>query len=612
MEAEPRIGSEIAGYRIERQLGRGGMSVVYLAEQVALKRKVALKLLAPELSGDVQFRERFLRESELAASLDHPNVIPIFDAGEAGGVLFLAMRYVEGSDLAKRLAKDGWLEPAEAVSILERVADALDGAHKRGLVHRDVKPGNVLLSDDGHVYLSDFGLTRRTEETAALTESGQFVGTLDYVSPEQIENKDVSAATDVYALACVLFECLTGEVPFRGDSKMGVMFAHLQSEPPSASERNPELRAGIDGVLARGMAKEPGDRYETCGGLAQEARSALGLSGELAAPAVVQGRRRRMVWLVGAVVVVAAVVAAIVAGIVVTGGGDAAAVGDDWSRVPHNQSAFGGTDRKILALGLASAGEGLVAVGTDGELEGNQSEGAVWLSKDGLNWERVRSGLAGPYSQFLNAVASGPSGLVAVGAVGLGSPLDLDAAVWTSPDGTDWTRVPHDEDVFGGEGESPYGGIPNQFMNDVVSGGPGFVAVGQDDLAEGAAVWTSPDGLQWSRVPADPDIFGPMAEAGLRFDGMHGVAAAADGAPLVAVGADGTPAGQAAAVWVSLDGEAWTRVPHDDAAFGDLTSFVEMWDVVEGGPGFVAVGTDATVSPRSRSSLTTCSSSAPG
>ena len=230
--ADPRIGTEIAGYRIERLLGRGGMSVVYLAEHLRLKRKVALKLLNPELAEDAGFRERFLRESELAASLDHQNIIPIYDADETDGLLYIAMRYVEGSDLAKRLVGADRLEPAEALSILGRVADGLDAAHRRGLIHRDVKPGNVLISDEGHVYLSDFGLTRRTEDDAPLTESGQFVGTMDYVAPEQIESSGVSAQTDGYALTCVLFEYLTGERPFTGDSTIGLLFAHLQKQPP--------------------------------------------------------------------------------------------------------------------------------------------------------------------------------------------------------------------------------------------------------------------------------------------------------------------------------------------------------------------------------------------
>lgn len=193
VSADPRIGSELAGYRIERLLGRGGMSVVYLAEDRRLERKVALKLLAPELSEDERFRERFLRESKLAASLDHPNVIPIFEAGEAEGVLFIAMRFVEGTDLKRLLASEGRLEPARVVGILERVADALDAAHRGNLVHRDVKSGNVLISEDDHVYLSDFGLTKQAGSESGVTETGQFVGTADYVAPEQIERREVTA-----------------------------------------------------------------------------------------------------------------------------------------------------------------------------------------------------------------------------------------------------------------------------------------------------------------------------------------------------------------------------------------------------------------------------------
>ena len=218
-QADPRIGTEIAGYLIERLLGRGGMSVVYLAHESRLDRRVALKLLAPELSEDERFRERFLRESRLAASLDHPNAIPIFEAGEAEGVLFIAMRYVEGTDLKRLLAAEGRLDPARAVGIVERVAAALGVAHEQGLVHRDVKPGNVLIAQsrgEEHVYLSDFGLTKQQASESGITETGQFMGTADYVSPEQIEHREVSGRTDEYALACVLYECLTGGAAVQG------------------------------------------------------------------------------------------------------------------------------------------------------------------------------------------------------------------------------------------------------------------------------------------------------------------------------------------------------------------------------------------------------------
>ncbi len=272
--ADPRIGTEVAGYRIESLAGRGGMGVVYLAEQLALKRRVALKLLAPELAEDARFRERFLRESALAASLEHPSVIPIHDAGEADGVLYLAMRYVEGTDLHRLLAEEGWLAPERAVAILELVAAALDAAHSRGLVHRDVKPANILLArgDEAgeQVYLSDFGLTRQTAEDGSLAETGDVVGTIDYIAPEQVEGRAVGGRAEQYALACVLFECLTGDVPYRDESKLGVLFGHLNEEPPKLTS----LKQQTDRILqeprqswsptsqpSAGSATSP--RYET-------------------------------------------------------------------------------------------------------------------------------------------------------------------------------------------------------------------------------------------------------------------------------------------------------------------------------------------------------------
>ena len=219
---DSRVGTELAGYRIEALLGHGGMSVVYLAEDRRLKRRVALKLMAAGLAEDETFRERFLRESELAASIDHPNIVPIYEAGESDELLFIAMRYVEGADLKERLRR-GRLEPGEAIAILAQVASALDAAHARGLVHRDVKPSNVLLdtgaSPDGsdHAYLADFGLTKRLTEKSGLGDDGQLMGTIDYVAPEQIAGEELDGRADVYSLGCVLYECLVGRaaVPAR-------------------------------------------------------------------------------------------------------------------------------------------------------------------------------------------------------------------------------------------------------------------------------------------------------------------------------------------------------------------------------------------------------------
>jgi class 3 adenylate cyclase/tetratricopeptide (TPR) repeat protein/predicted Ser/Thr protein kinase len=273
--ADALIGTELAGYRIESFLGRGGMSVVYLAEDLSLGRPVALKLLAARLAEDERFRERFHRESRLAASLDHPNVIPIYEAGEAGGQLYIAMRYVEGVTLGQLLDREGTLEPGRSLVLLGQVASALDAAHARGLVHRDVKPGNVLVTGDDHAYLSDFGLTKRSEGSDSLTDTGGLLGTIDYVAPEQIEGDPVDGRADVYSLTCVLYECLVGEKPFPRDTDLAVLWAHVQDPPPAASPRRSELPVTVDGVLARGLAKDPAERYDSAGELLDATRRAL-------------------------------------------------------------------------------------------------------------------------------------------------------------------------------------------------------------------------------------------------------------------------------------------------------------------------------------------------
>ena len=267
------IGSELLGYRIEQVLGRGGMGVVYLAEDRRLKRKVALKLLAPRLADDERFRERLLAESELAASLDHPNIVPIYEAGEADGRIFISMRYVEGQDLRRRL-RDGPLERTTALAIVSQVASALDAAHARGLVHRDVKPSNVLIAPAAghegadHVYLADFGLSRRLAEQSRGAE-GRSLGTVDYVAPEQIRGGEVDARADLYSLGCLLCECLTGRPPFDRASDTQVLFAHLEDAPPSVP--------GIEDVLRKALAKSPDDRYQAGRELVDAARAALGL-----------------------------------------------------------------------------------------------------------------------------------------------------------------------------------------------------------------------------------------------------------------------------------------------------------------------------------------------
>ncbi len=286
----PSPGGEFAGYRIEKVLGRGGMGVVYLAEHSRLRRKVALKVLPPELAEDERFRERFIRESELAASLDDPNVIPIYEAGEQDGVLFIAMRYVDGRDLKELIEREGPLEPHRVAAIVGQVASALDAAHGKGLVHRDVKPGNVLVAPRSggsvpteHVYLTDFGLTKRAASDSGLTGTGVFVGSLNYAAPEQFEGGTLDGRTDVYSLGCVLFESLTGVPPFRKDQDAALMHAHLHQAPPSATALRPELPPAVDPVIERAMAKRPDQRYPTAGGVAGALRDAVtgaGAAGE--------------------------------------------------------------------------------------------------------------------------------------------------------------------------------------------------------------------------------------------------------------------------------------------------------------------------------------------
>jgi serine/threonine-protein kinase len=270
------VGSELGQYRIEQYIGRGGMGVVYRAQHAHLGRQVALKLLAPELAENESFRERFVRESRLAAAIDHPNVIPIYEADEVDGNYFIAMRYVDGVDLREVLHSQGSLPLERSLTVLTQIAGALDAAHAQGLVHRDVKPGNVLVvSGSDHYYLTDFGLTKAMSSDTAFTATGQFVGTTDYVAPEQIEGKELDRRTDVYALGCVFYECLTGSTPFRRETDMAVMWAHIQEPPPRVSDKRADLPAELDNVLATAMAKSKDDRYPSCSTFAAAARSAL-------------------------------------------------------------------------------------------------------------------------------------------------------------------------------------------------------------------------------------------------------------------------------------------------------------------------------------------------
>jgi serine/threonine-protein kinase len=281
------VGQEFGGYAVTGRIGEGGMGAVYLAEQPGSGRRFALKVLLSELGDNEEFRRRFERESRYASSLEHPNIVRVHEFGEANGVAYMVMEYVEGRDLTAELA-EGPLSPERTIQILEQVASALDAVHATGLYHRDVKPANILVADDEETgelrcRLTDFGLSKQpSQDSSPLTNAGFFVGTCQYVAPEQILAKELDHRVDVYSLGCLLYECLAGEPPFNRPREEKVLYAHIQDPPPALTAVRPELPAAIDGVIARALAKEPAERHASCGELIDAARAVL-LTGAAAA-----------------------------------------------------------------------------------------------------------------------------------------------------------------------------------------------------------------------------------------------------------------------------------------------------------------------------------------
>jgi hypothetical protein len=371
----PEPGTQLAGYRIDGVVGRGGMGVVYRATELALDRPVALKLIAPELAHDRSFHERFLRESRLAASLDHPGILPVYAAGEVDGDLYLATRYVDGTDLRAILAEEGALPPERALALVGQVAEALDAAHRRGLVHRDVKPGNVLVDASDHCYLCDFGLTKQLGD-GGTTASGLLAGSLDYLAPEQIRRGKVDGRTDEYALACVLHECLSGAPPFRRETEAQTLWAHMQ-EQPTRLAAYPELAA----VFARGLAKEAAQRYETCAAFVDDARSELGLG---PSPTAVRRRRlrvgRRLV-LAGAALIAAAAAAVALALTLGSEGGIVAP--------PNSVAAIDPVSLTVVAAIPVGAAPTTVAASDDWVWVINSNDGAGTISRIDPSAHRV-------------------------------------------------------------------------------------------------------------------------------------------------------------------------------------------------------------------------------
>jgi hypothetical protein len=283
-------GTAIGDYVVRGLLGQGGMGTVFRADHSPSGEEVALKVLGEELGTSEEFRHRFLREARYAAAIEHEAVVGVREVGEASGRLYMAQDLIEGTDLRAMLSLDGAIEPGRAVAILRRVAGALDAAHAAGFVHRDVKPGNVIVAEDGRAYLTDFGLSKNpTRESVALTTTGEFVGSLFYAAPEQVLGKETGPAVDVYSLGCLLYECLTGEPPFSGDGAAELLQAHIEEPPPTVTAVRPDLPDAIDAVVARAMSKEPAGRHRDCSELVDEAAAALGEDPAGATPAPVTG-----------------------------------------------------------------------------------------------------------------------------------------------------------------------------------------------------------------------------------------------------------------------------------------------------------------------------------
>jgi streptogramin lyase len=401
LSVDPRIGSQLAGYRIDALVGRGGMGVVYRAHDLALDRDVALKLLAPELAQDIAFRERFLRESRLAAALEHPNVIPIHDAGEIDGQLYIAMRLVDGTDL-KTVLCEGPLEPARAVHIVEQIAGALDAAHARGLVHRDVKPSNVLVTADDHAYLADFGLTRRLGEAGEALGAMNSLGTVDYVAPEQIRGDELDGRADQYSLACLLHETLTGQPPFHRTTDVATLYAHLEEEP--------QAPPGLEHVLDRALAKQAADRYPTCAELAADARRALGLE------------RRPSRWpLAVAALGVAAITAALLAFFMTRGEGTGASIAAQLSGDGRAIRIDPATGKTLSAVAVGQDPSD-IAVGSD----------AVWVASVGSGTLARIDSRSGRLAETISVsgAGSGPSGIAIA-----------DNRVWIVDGGDDKVRL---------------------------------------------------------------------------------------------------------------------------------------------------------------------------
>jgi serine/threonine protein kinase len=424
----------VAGYLLEKQIGQGGMAVVFRARDERLGRLVALKVLAPALAADQAFRQRFIRESRAAAAVDDPHIIPVYDAGESGGVLFIAMRFVRGGDVRSLLRSQGRLPAARAAALISAVASALDAAHAAGLVHRDVKPANMLLDvrqgRADHVYLSDFGLGKQAPSVDGLTGSGQFLGTPGYAPPEQIRGQPVDGRADQYALACTAFELLAGKLPFHPDQGLAVIGAHLSRQPPPLSKAGPGLPAAADPVIARALAKTPAQRYPSCQHFADALARALGQPASTQPAARLAPHTLRLPRphptsrpATLRLVLIGGVSAVVLSGILL-----AVVLAASASRLPgHHHPAAYALIRTLTPPGSDSVDIQGVAFSRSGQtLATAEGSGTfyVWNVARG----RVTLTLADPGSLYINAVAFSADGNTLATADGNGSTYLWDAA----------------------------------------------------------------------------------------------------------------------------------------------------------------------------------------
>jgi Protein kinase domain len=578
-----RPGSTLAGYRLEALVGSGGMAVVFRARDGRLDRLVALKILEPSraAAADPAFRERFIAESRAAAKVDHPNIIPVYEADEVGGVPFIAMRFVHGSDLRQVLERQGPLVAERAVEYLSQVASALDAAHAAGLIHRDVKPENILVDTrTEHVYLTDFGIAKAAVPTSPLTQPGFLVGTVDYLAPEQIDGQHAGARADQYALGCVAYELLTGAPPFRRDENLAVMAAHLYAPPPPLTGRRPDLPGAADKVLATVMAKAPDQRYESCTDFTAALREALGVapyrSGRpvpLSAPPprvatepaaalparptagnappppsrTPAGRRPRAlpgvrIWL--PLTILAAAVALILVAVLPHLGKqstvNSAGLGTSscGSAFPGHQGQQGG----VTVRSVASAGGTRLAVGGAG------GHPAIWRCSSG-SWQLVPAGAVPALqgSGELSSVAHGPDGWIAVGDAGSGAAPQPVAV--TSANGESWQPV-NSQTAFTG---------PGACVTAVAAGEHGYAVVGKHVSGSRvfAAMWPSADLRSWAQ--GDNDAAGTLD--GRQQHSMVNAVAATPGG-FVAVGTHGS----GGVVWTSADGgQQWSFIDYSSA-----------------------------------------------